>query len=90
VLFVPGGIVTFAQGLSLPNAQTGAMRIEPRYAGTAAGIGGFMSLFFAALFTELVGIFADGTPIPMIVLASFASVCSLGAAVTAFVTRERR
>jgi DHA1 family bicyclomycin/chloramphenicol resistance-like MFS transporter len=90
VLFVPGGIVTFAQGLSLPNAQTGAMRIEPRYAGTAAGIGGFMSLFFAALFTELVGVFADGTPMPMVVLASAASVLSLASALTAFISTAPR
>jgi DHA1 family bicyclomycin/chloramphenicol resistance-like MFS transporter len=89
IIFVPGGIVTFAQGLSLPNAQTGAMRIVPRYAGTAAGIGGFMSLFFGALFTELVGVFADGTPHPMVMLASGAAVLSLGAALTAFAKREQ-
>jgi DHA1 family bicyclomycin/chloramphenicol resistance-like MFS transporter len=88
-LFIPGGILTFAQGLSLPNAQTGAMRIVPQYAGTAAGVGGFMSLFFGALFTELVGVFADGTAIPMVVLASCGAVLSLGAALTSFTRRER-
>jgi len=89
-IFVPGGIVTFAQGLSLPNAQSGAMRIAPAYAGTAAGVGGFMSLFFAALFTELVGVFADGTPIPMIALASCAAILSLASASTPFVLARRR
>jgi len=88
-LFIPGGIVTFAQGLSLPNAQSGAMGVVPRYAGTAAGVGGFMSLFAAALFTELVGIFADGTPFPMIALASVAAVLSLASALGSFSTRKQ-
>jgi DHA1 family bicyclomycin/chloramphenicol resistance-like MFS transporter len=88
-LFIPGGIVTFAQGLSLPNAQSGAMAVVPRYAGTAAGVGGFMSLFAAALFTELVGIFADGTPMPMIALATSASVLSLVSALMSFSTRKQ-
>jgi DHA1 family bicyclomycin/chloramphenicol resistance-like MFS transporter len=88
-LFAPGAIITFAQGLSLPNAQSGAMGVAPAYAGTAAGVGGFISLFAAALFTELVGVFADGTPYPMIALASVAAVCSLACALTAFTTRSR-
>jgi hypothetical protein len=52
-------------------------------------VGGFTSLFAAALFTEMVGVLADGTPYPMIVLASGAAVCSLASATTVFATRKR-
>jgi MFS family permease len=39
IIFVPGGLMSFAQGLSLPNAQAGAIRVKPALAGTAAGLG---------------------------------------------------
>ncbi len=41
----------------------------PRFAGTAAGVGVFMQNFGAAVFAQLYGIFADGTPRPMIMIA---------------------
>ncbi len=89
VIFVPGMVVTFSQGLALPNAQAGAIRAVPELAGTAAGIGSFMSLFFAAVLTELVGVFADGTPIPMVGLASSSAVLMLIAGATPFVLKRR-
>ena len=41
-LFAPGFFITMAQGLSLSYAQAGAMAINPKLAGTAAGMGVFM------------------------------------------------
>jgi DHA1 family bicyclomycin/chloramphenicol resistance-like MFS transporter len=41
----------------------------PRFAGTAAGVGVFMQNFGAAVFAQLYGILADGTPRPMIMIA---------------------
>ena len=58
-----------AQGISMPYAQVGAMAEVPRYAGTAAGVGVFMQNFGAAIFSQLYGLFADGTPQPMIAIA---------------------
>ena len=77
IIFVPGFFVTFAQGLALPNAQAGAMQVAPRLAGTAAGLGVFTQMLAAAIFAQLVGLVADGTAIPMIVLATFAGMLSL-------------
>ena len=57
--------ITMAQGISMPYAQVGAMAEIPRFAGTAAGIGVFMQNFGAAVFSQLYGLFADGTPQPM-------------------------
>jgi DHA1 family bicyclomycin/chloramphenicol resistance-like MFS transporter len=67
--FLPGTFITMAQGIAMPYAQVGAMAEVPRFAGTAAGIGVFMQNFGAAVFSQLYGIFADGTPRPMVMIA---------------------
>jgi MFS transporter, DHA1 family, multidrug resistance protein len=76
-IFGPGFFITFAQGLSLPNAQAGAMQTQPALAGTAAGIGVFCQTLGSAVFVQLYGTFADGTPLPMIVIAVVAASLSL-------------
>jgi DHA1 family bicyclomycin/chloramphenicol resistance-like MFS transporter len=68
-LFLPGTFITIAQGIAMPYAQAGAMNEIPRFAGTAAGVGVFMQNFCAALFAQLYGMFADGTPQPMVAIA---------------------
>jgi len=68
-LFIPGTFITMAQGISMPYAQAAAMNEVPRYAGTAAGIGVFMQNFGAAVFSQIYGLFADGTPLPMTMIA---------------------
>jgi DHA1 family bicyclomycin/chloramphenicol resistance-like MFS transporter len=67
--FIPGTFVTMAQGIAMPYAQVGAMAEIPRFAGTAAGVGVFMQNFCAAVFAQLYGVLADGTPRPMIMIA---------------------
>jgi DHA1 family bicyclomycin/chloramphenicol resistance-like MFS transporter len=67
--FLPGTFITMAQGISMPYAQAGAMSEVPRFAGTAAGVGVFMQNFGAAVFAQLYGILADGTPQPMVIIA---------------------
>jgi DHA1 family bicyclomycin/chloramphenicol resistance-like MFS transporter len=75
--FIPGIFVTMAQGLSMPYAQVGAMAEIPRLAGTAAGVGVFMQNFWAAVFAQLYGLLADGTPRPMIGIAVLCGVLIL-------------
>jgi DHA1 family bicyclomycin/chloramphenicol resistance-like MFS transporter len=65
VLFLPGSFMTMAQGISLPYAQAGAMATVPALAGTAAGIGVFVQNFVGAGFAQMYGLFADGSPTPM-------------------------
>jgi DHA1 family bicyclomycin/chloramphenicol resistance-like MFS transporter len=67
--FIPGFFITMAQGIAMPYAQVGAMAEIPRFAGTAAGVGVFMQNFCAAVFSQLYGLFADGSPRPMILIA---------------------
>jgi MFS transporter, DHA1 family, multidrug resistance protein len=76
-LFLPGTFITMAQGISMPYAQAAAMNEIPRFAGTAAGIGVFMQNFCAALFAQLYGIFADGSPMPMVAIAVLCGVLTL-------------
>jgi DHA1 family bicyclomycin/chloramphenicol resistance-like MFS transporter len=68
-LFIPGTFITLAQGIAMPYAQVGAMAEIPRFAGTAAGVGVFMQNFCGAVFSQLYGMLADGTPRPMIMIA---------------------
>ena len=75
--FIPGMFITMAQGIAMPYAQVGAMAEIPRFAGTAAGVGVFMQNFCAAVFAQLYGIFADGTPRPMIMIAVLCGVLTM-------------
>jgi DHA1 family bicyclomycin/chloramphenicol resistance-like MFS transporter len=83
MFFLPGAVITMAQGIALPYAQAGAMATIPRLAGTAAGIGVFVQQMLGATFAQLYGLLADGTPRPMIaatVLSAALGVVSGGAA----------
>lgn len=87
LIFAPGGTLSFAQGLALPNAQAGAMRIKPALAGTAAGLGVFIQMLLSALSAEIYGLLADGTPRPMIMISSLGAVLAVATAVYSFVKR---
>lgn len=65
-LFPPMMLVGFGQGFALPNAQAGALSVDPSIAGTASGIGGFAQLGFASLMSQVVGASHNGTPYPML------------------------
>jgi DHA1 family bicyclomycin/chloramphenicol resistance-like MFS transporter len=89
VIFVPGFFLSLAQGIALPNAQAGALRVVPELSGTAAGIGVFMQMICGAAFSQLFGLMADGTPMPMIVSMSIAAALTMVAGLAAYSTRPR-
>ncbi|WP_051328592.1 multidrug effflux MFS transporter [Geminicoccus roseus] len=70
-IFLPAALVAFFQGLSVPNAQAGALSVDAKLAGTASGLSGFLQMAFAACAAQFVGFFQNGTPWPM-VLTMFA------------------
>jgi DHA1 family bicyclomycin/chloramphenicol resistance-like MFS transporter len=72
-LFAPLMAVGLGNGFSVPNAQAGAVSVEPLLAGTASGIAGFSQMFMAALVSQAVGMLQDGTPYPM---AAFMAACA--------------
>jgi DHA1 family bicyclomycin/chloramphenicol resistance-like MFS transporter len=85
-LFAPGFFITFAQGLSLSYAQAGAMAVNPKLAGTAAGIGVFIQNFFGAAFAQLYGLLADGTAVPLIVTTALSGLLVVVVGIIPFVT----
>jgi len=89
IIFVPGFVLTFGQGIALPNAQVGALRVIPRLAGTASGIAVFCQMFLGAGFSQVYSLVADGTPIPMVIIVSCGAVLMLLAGVIPFVLRQR-
>jgi MFS transporter, DHA1 family, multidrug resistance protein len=90
VLFLPGMMQTVAQGIALPNTQTGAMRVVPTLAGTAAGLGVFCQMFLGAIGAQLYALLADGTPWPMVETVFVASALMFAAGVACYRLRPDR
>ncbi len=89
VVFLPGFFVTFAQGIALPNSQSGAIIAAGQLAGTGAGIGVFMQLFAAAAFIQFYGLIADGTPTPMAIAVTASAALSFGFGIAPALLRRR-
>jgi MFS transporter, DHA1 family, multidrug resistance protein len=66
LLFGPVVLSALANGFAMPNAQAGAISVDPALAGTASGVAGFTQLTCAALVSQAVGMLQDGTPYPML------------------------
>lgn len=89
-IFVPTAFVAFAQGMSMPSAQAGALSIEPRLAGSAAGLSGFMQMFVAAVLAQAVGMLQDDTPYAMIsIMTASAAIALVSIAVPLARARRR-
>lgn len=89
-IFAPGFLITFAQGISLPYGQAGAIATLPRIAGTAAGIGVFTQNIVGALFAQLYGFLADGTIWPIVVTTGLSATLGLLVSLPPALARRRR
>jgi DHA1 family bicyclomycin/chloramphenicol resistance-like MFS transporter len=85
-LFGPIILLGLGNGMSMPNAIAGAISVEPRVAGAASGLAGFLQMLVAAIFAQLAGMWQNGTPYPMIGFMIAAAVLSL----IAFALSSRR
>ncbi|HEY4139879.1 MAG TPA: Bcr/CflA family drug resistance efflux transporter, partial [Pseudolabrys sp.] len=67
IVFVPQAIISFGNGLMLPNAIAAAISIRPQAAGTASGITGFTQMSLGAASTQMASIVMSHvtTPMPM-------------------------
>ncbi|MGC2855092.1 multidrug effflux MFS transporter [Novispirillum sp. DQ9] len=77
-LFAPTMLVAFGNGLSLNNAQAGAMAVDDRLVGAAAGLTGFLQMATGAAVAQVVGLTYDGSPVPMAVVMTLAGLLALG------------
>ncbi len=66
-LFLPIMVTAYGQGLGMPNAQAGALSVDPNLAGTASGLTGFIQMAVASVVAQLVGVMQNGTPYPMLI-----------------------
>jgi DHA1 family bicyclomycin/chloramphenicol resistance-like MFS transporter len=55
-LFGPMLVVALGNGLAIPNGLAGAVSVDPRLAGTAAGLAGFLQLGLGAATSQSVGL----------------------------------
>ncbi len=83
-LFGPMAVIAFAQGTALPNVQAGAVSVDPRVAGAASGLAGFIQMTMAALAVQVVGSVQDGTPYPTLIAML---ICALGMMAASLRTR---
>ncbi len=88
-IFAPGLALTLSQGLSLPNAQAGAINVASNLAGTAAGIGVFVHLFGGGFFSQVFGLLSDGTPIPLVITVTISAMLTLIAGLVAYAKRPQ-
>lgn len=81
VLFAPAAMVAFSNGLSLPNSMAGAVSVDPKRAGAASGLMGFIQMTLSAAAAQFVGETMNGSPWPMfsimLVAASLALLVTL-------------
>jgi len=64
-VFLPMGLLGFAQGLCLPNITASAVALAPRTAGAASSMLGFTQQLFGALAVQAMAVFPTDTPVPV-------------------------
>ena len=87
LMAIPGFMLGIAQGMCLPYAQTGAMQVNPALAGSASGAVVFCQLFFSGAGEQTVGLIADGTLYPVMMVMFGFGIAAIIAAVVAALTQ---
>jgi MFS transporter, DHA1 family, multidrug resistance protein len=60
IIFLPQLVISYGNGLLLPNAIAGAISVRPQAAGTASGMTGFTQMAFGAAATQVVSMLLAG------------------------------
>jgi DHA1 family bicyclomycin/chloramphenicol resistance-like MFS transporter len=77
-IFVPIGLLSYGQGLALPNVTATAVSLAPQSAGVASSTIGFLQQFIGAAAVQWMGHFATDTALPMLVFCAVACLLGLG------------
>jgi DHA1 family bicyclomycin/chloramphenicol resistance-like MFS transporter len=75
-IFVPVTVLSYGQGLALPNVTATAVSLAPQHAGVASSTIGFLQQFIGAACVQWAGTFRTDTALPL--LAFCAIVCLFG------------
>ena len=73
-IFVPGIFMGFCHGLAMPNAQAGAVSVNPQIAGSASGLMTFLQLSIGAGFGQVAGMLPHATALPVALLIGLAGI----------------
>jgi DHA1 family bicyclomycin/chloramphenicol resistance-like MFS transporter len=73
-IFVPGAFVGAFHGLAMPNAQAGAVSVNPQLAGSASGLTMFLQMSIGAAFGQVAGMVPHDTAVPIAMLIGIAGV----------------
>lgn len=65
-IFLPMACIAIGSGMSMPNAIAAAVSVNPRAAGAASGLLGFLQMTIGAVATTAVGLLQNETQFPMI------------------------
>jgi DHA1 family bicyclomycin/chloramphenicol resistance-like MFS transporter len=76
-IFVPIGVLSYGQGLALPNVTATAVSLAPQHAGVASSLIGFLQQLIGAACVQWVGHFPTDTALPMLTFCSAACVSGL-------------
>ena len=76
-LFVPMVLAALGNGFTIPNGTAGAISVDPRLTGAAAGWSGFTQMACGAAAAQLVGSLQDGWPFALFWFMAAASILSL-------------
>lgn len=77
-IFVPIGVLSYGQGLALPNVTATAVSLAPQHAGVASSTIGFLQQIIGAACVQWMGHFSTDTALPMLAFCAIA--CLLGLA----------
>ena len=75
-IFVPIGVLSYGQGLALPNVTATAVSLAPQHAGVASSTVGFLQQIIGAACVQWMGHFPTDTALPVLLFC--AVVCLLG------------
>lgn len=71
-IFLPGACVGVFHGLAMPNAQAGAVSVNPQVAGSASGLTMFLQMSIGAAFGQAAGMLPHDTAMPVAILIGIA------------------
>jgi DHA1 family bicyclomycin/chloramphenicol resistance-like MFS transporter len=76
-LFIPMSLAAFGNGLTIPNGTAGAISVDLRMTGAAAGWSGFTQMAFGAIASQLVGSLQSDWPLAVFWFMAAASIIAL-------------
>ena len=77
-IFVPIGVLSYGQGLALPNVTATAVSLAPQYAGVASSTIGFLQQIIGAVAVQWMGRFPTDTALPVLLFCAVACLLGVG------------